>query len=55
MVVTADKGLAGRALALGEGRAVGFRHLQGHHSQIQLFTDCAKGPEHARLSHFALA
>lgn len=55
MVVTADKGLAGSALAWGEGGAVGFWHLQRHHSQVRLFIDSPEGPGHARLSQFALA
>lgn len=54
-VVTADKGLAGSALVLGESGALGPWHLQRPHSWIQLFTDAPTGPEHAGLSHFALA
>lgn len=54
-VVTADKGLAGSALGLGEGGAVGPWHLQKHHSWIQLFTDSPTDAEYSGLSHFALA
>lgn len=52
-VVTADKGLAGSTLVW--GGAVGPWHLRRRHSWIQLFTDSPTGPEHAGLSHFAVA
>lgn len=54
MVVTADKGLAGGALGLGEGGARRPWHLQRHHSWIQLFSVSPRGPEHSERSHFAL-